>query len=73
MVVIPKPDCPDYMQAKAHQPISLLKPMSKLPEKVMAKQMQHDIVEHKLIPTNQFGGRSHSSCLDAGLALIHDV
>jgi hypothetical protein len=22
---------------------------------------------------NQFGGRTHSSCLDAGLTLIHDV
>ena len=35
--------------------------------------MQHDIVAHELIPTNQFGGRMHSSCLDAGITLIHDV
>jgi hypothetical protein len=35
--------------------------------------MQHDIIKHKLVHTNQFGGRAHSSCLDAGLALLHDV
>jgi hypothetical protein len=47
--------------------------MSKLLEKAVAKRMQHDIVKHELIHANQFGGRAHSSCLDAGLALIHDV
>jgi hypothetical protein len=45
----------------------------KLLEKAVAKRFQHDIVEHKLIPTNQFRGCTHSSCLDAGLTLIHDV
>jgi hypothetical protein len=30
-------------------------------------------VTHELVYTNQFGGRAHLSCLDAGLALIHDV
>jgi hypothetical protein len=47
--------------------------MSKLLEKVVAKRMQHDIVKYELIQANQFGGRAHSSCLDAGLALLHDV
>ena len=42
-------------------------------EKAIAKRMQHDIVAHELIPANQFGGRMHSSCLDAGITLIHDV
>jgi hypothetical protein len=35
--------------------------------------MQHDIVVHELIHTNQFGGCAHSSCLDMGLTLLHDV
>ena len=56
VVVIPKPDKPNYSLAKVHQPISLLEMMSKLMEKVVAKCMQHDIVMHELIPTNQFGG-----------------
>src|ERR1700677_1606878 len=73
VVVIPKPDKPDYSHAKAHRPISLLETMSKLLEKAVAKRFQHDIVKHELIPTNQFGGRAHSSCLDAGLTLLHDV
>jgi hypothetical protein len=73
VVAIPKPDKPDYSLPKAHRPISLLETMSKLLEKAVAKRMQHDIVKHELIHANQFGGRAHSSCLDAGMALIHDV
>jgi hypothetical protein len=73
VVAIPKPDKPDYSLPKAHHPISLLETMSKLLEKAIAKRMQHDIVKYKLIHANQFGGRAHSSCMDAGLALIHDV
>jgi hypothetical protein len=73
VVAIPKPDKPDYSLPKAHRPISLLETMSKLLEKAVAKRMQHDIVKHELIHANQFGGRAHSSCLDAGLALIHDI
>ena len=73
VVVIPKPNKPGYSFAKVHQPISLLKTMSKLMEKVVANHMQHDIVMHELIPTNQFGGQMHSSCLDAGITLIHNV
>jgi hypothetical protein len=73
VVAIPKPDKPNYSLPKAHCPISLLETMSKLLEKAVAKCMQHDIVKHELIHANQFGGRAHSSCLDAGLALIHDI
>jgi hypothetical protein len=73
VVVIPKADKPDYSAAKAYRPISLLENLSKLLEKAVAKRFQHNIVEHELIPTNQFGGCTHSSCLDAGLMLIHDV
>jgi hypothetical protein len=73
VVVIPKPNKADYSLAKAHQPISLLETMSKLMEKAVAKHFQYDIVKEGLIHTNQFRGRTHSSCLDTGLTLIHDV
>ena len=73
VVVIPKPDKADYSLSKAHRPISLLEAMSKLMEKAITKRMQHDIIAHELIPANQFGGCMHSSCLDAGITLIHDV
>jgi hypothetical protein len=73
VVVIPKPNKPDYSLAKAHRPILLLETLSKLMEKAVAKRFQYDIVKEGLINTNQFGGRTHSSCLDTGLTLIHDV
>jgi hypothetical protein len=73
VVAIPKPDKPDYSLPKAHRPISLLETMSKLLEKAVTKRMQHDIMKHELIHANQFGGWAHSSCLDTGLTLIHDV
>jgi hypothetical protein len=73
VVVIPKPNKADYSLAKAHQPISLLETMSKLMEKAVAKRFQYDIVKEGLIHTNQFEGQTHSSCLDVGLTLIHDV
>jgi hypothetical protein len=73
VVVIPKLNKTDYSLAKAHRPIFLLKTMSKLMEKAVAKHFQYDIVKEGLIHTNQFGGRTHLSCLDAGLTLIHDV
>jgi hypothetical protein len=73
VVVIPKADKPDYSAVKGYRPILLLENLSKLLEKVIAKCFQHDIVEHKLIPMNQFRGHSHSSCLDTGLTLIHNV
>jgi hypothetical protein len=73
VVVIPKPNKSDYSLAKAHRPISLLETMSKLMEKAVAKRFQYNIVKENLIGTNQFGRCTHSSCLDAGLTLIHDV
>jgi hypothetical protein len=73
VVAILKPDKPDYSLPKAHRPISLLETMSKLLKKAVVKRMQHDIIAHKLIHTNQLGGRAHSLCLDAGLTLLHDV
>jgi hypothetical protein len=71
VVVIPKADKPDYSAAKAYQPILLLKNLSKLLEKAVAKHLQHDIVTHELISTNQFGGCTHSLCLDAGVMTWH--
>ena len=73
VTVIPKPGKTNYTRAKDHRPISLLETMSKLLEKIIAKRLQHDIVAHELIPTTQFGGRMHSSCLDAGLMLLHNI
>jgi len=32
-----------------------------------------DIGKSDLVPFNQFGGCTHSSCVDAGISLVHDV
>ena len=73
VVVIPKPGREDYALAKNYRPISLLECLSKLVEKAVSKRLMHDIDAHCLIRTNQFGMRAHSSTLDAGLSLVHDV
>jgi hypothetical protein len=73
VVAIPKPDKPDYSLPKVHWPILLLETMSKLLKKAVAKHMQHDIVKFELTLANQFRGQAHSSCLDVGLALLHNV
>lgn len=73
MVVIPKPGKSNYSVPKAHRPILLLKTMSKLLEKAVAKCIQHDIVSFNLVPSNQFRGQMHSSCIDVALTLVHDI
>ena len=39
----------------------------------LSKRMLHDIDAYGLIRTTQLGTRAHSSTLDAGLSLVHDV
>ena len=73
VVVIPKPDRPDYTLAKNYRPISLIECLSKLIEKGMSKRFLYNIDKHRLVPTTQFGTRAFSSTLDAGLTLTHDV
>ena len=58
---------------EAHRPISLLETMSKLLEKAIAKRFQFDLVKYELVPTSQFGGWMHLSCLDVAMTLIHDI
>jgi len=58
---------------KSYRPVALLECLSKLLEKVMAKRILHEIGEHSLVPTGQFGACPHSSTIHAGLALTHDI
>ena len=73
VVIIPKPDRPDYTLAKNYRPISLIECLSKLVEKGMSKRFLYDIDKYQLIPTTQFGTCAFSSTLDAGLTLTHDI
>ncbi|KAB5587976.1 Reverse transcriptase from mobile element jockey protein [Ceratobasidium theobromae] len=70
---IPKPNKFDFASPKAYRPISLLETLSKLFEKIMAARFTTLSGLHGLIPPEQFGGKDMTSCMDAGLSLIHDV
>jgi hypothetical protein len=73
IAVVPKPGKEDYSLPKCYRPIALLECLGKLLEKVIARWLSHDITSLSLIPTSQFGAWPHSSTVDAGLCLTHDV
>ena len=54
VVILNKPNCPDYSQAKAYCPISLLECAGKLMEKIVAKWINVDLAAHHLLPMTQF-------------------
>ncbi|KAB5587755.1 reverse transcriptase [Ceratobasidium theobromae] len=70
---IPKPNKFDLASPKAYRPISLLETLSKLFEKIMAKRFMAICGLGNKIPHEQFGGKDMSSCMDTGVALLHDV
>ena len=58
---------------KSHRPIQLIECLGKLIEKIVARRVTYDLGRYDLLPFNQFGSRTNSSCLDAALALTHDI
>jgi hypothetical protein len=72
-VVVPKPGKDDYSLPKCYRLIALLECLGKLLEKVVARCLTYDITVLSLIPFTQFGAHPHSSTIDAGLCLMHDV
>ncbi|KAB5587573.1 RNA-directed DNA polymerase from transposon BS [Ceratobasidium theobromae] len=70
---IPKPNRYDMASPKSYRPIALLETLSKLLEKIVAKHITAMAGRLNLIPPDQFGGKEKLSCLDAGLAFVHDV
>jgi hypothetical protein len=65
VVVIPKPGKPDYSLPCAYRPISLLKCVGKVLEKIVAARLRADVDTHRLIPPSQFGSHHFHSALDA--------
>ena len=47
--------------------------MGKILEKVIVARITFDCGKYSLVPFVQFGGRSHSSCIDAGITLAHNI
>ena len=73
VVVLPKPQRPDYSLPKAYRPISLLECCGKLLEKILAKRISSDINLHSLLPNNQFGLRDYHSTIYVAMCLIHQA
>lgn len=71
VVVINKPNKPDYSLLKAYHPISLLECTGKLLEKVVTKRFNWDIKEHRLIPMTQFGSHPKHNAVDVVATLVH--
>jgi hypothetical protein len=55
IVILNKPQKPDYSIAKAYQPISLLECMGKVLEKIVANRINADILNHDILLSTQFG------------------
>ena len=73
IVPIPKPNKPDYREAKAYRPISLLECCGKLLEKIVAKRVLTDSLKYALLPPSQFGSWDHHTAADAVLAVHHSI
>jgi hypothetical protein len=70
MVVIPKPNKPDYSNPKAYQPIALLNCLGKVLEKLMASRLSGVVETHDLLHTDQIGGRPERSAIDTAIYLF---
>ena len=70
IMVIPKPNKPDYTEPRAYRPIPLLKDTSKISGKNRSNQ---DNGTNSLLPPEQFGGRHRSSATDVALDLIQRI
>lgn len=73
IITFAKPNKPAYNVPKSYRPIQLLECMGKVVEKIVASRLLFDAGKYNLLPSTQFGGRPHLSCLDAGLSLVHDI
>ena len=71
--VVPKPNKKDYQTPSAYRPIQLTECIGKVLEKIMARRIQYEVANDNIVPLSQFGGRIHSSTIDAGLAFVQDV
>jgi hypothetical protein len=73
IVMINKPQKPDYTIPKAYRPIALLECTSKLLEKIIAKRINNDIEQHDLLPMTQFGSRPKHNAIDTVASLVHKI
>jgi hypothetical protein len=73
VVILNKPNKPDYSLAKAYRPISLLECVTKLLEKIVAKRVNEDIISADLLPMSQFGSQPKHNAINAITTLVHKI
>jgi hypothetical protein len=73
VVILNKPNKPDYSHAKAYHPISLLECTAKLMKKIIAKQVNNDIDKFALLSTFQFGSHPKHIAIDTIATLVHCI
>lgn len=73
IVVLRKPNKPDYSKPKAYRPISLLETISKGLEAVVARRLSYLAEKYRLLPENHFGGRPHRSAEQALNLLVEKI
>lgn len=61
IVVLRKPNKPDYSKPKAYRPLPLLRTISKGLEAVIAKRLSCLAEKYRLLPGNHFGRRPNRS------------
>lgn len=64
VVIIPKPNKPDYSAAKAYRPVSLLECFSKVFKKIIANHFTSDSNLHNILPPSQFSSQPYHSATD---------
>ena len=65
VVILPKPNKPDYSAAKAYHPVSLLECFSKVLEKIVVNCFTSDSNLHDILLRSQFSSRPYHSATDA--------
>ncbi|CAD6898017.1 unnamed protein product, partial [Tilletia caries] len=73
VVVLRKPNKPDYSVAKAYRPISLLNTTAKLLEGLVARRILRRAETEGLVPSNHYGGRPFRSTEDALLGIVQFI
>ena len=72
-MIIPKPGKSTYDTFKVFRPIVLLNTLGKFIEKIIAGQLQFDVVKYRILHLNQLGGVAQQSTKDASVFLTYLV
>jgi hypothetical protein len=72
-IVLRKPGKPSYEIPKAYRPIALISTTAKVLTSIVAENLSHIIEQHRLLPSNHFGGRPGRSTVDGVNYLVHKI